>query len=102
MAAQYIVWTNIIVSRTPGEGYGERVDGVRRAFNIAWVLNYDPPAVTLVFEVRFSASRPPPIRLIYRRRWSTVHDFPKGPATAATVLFVRSLGYPLERFLINS
>lgn len=42
----------------------ERVGSGRRAFNIARVVNYDPAAFTLVFEVRS-------FRLIYRRRWST-------------------------------
>jgi len=56
--------------RCPDERVG---GGDRRAFNIARVENYDPTAFTLVFEVRS-----PVFRLIYRRRWSTVHDFPKG------------------------
>lgn len=99
--------------RCPDEGVG---GGDRRAFNIARVENYDPTAFTLVFEVRS-----PVFRLIYRRRWSTVHDFPKGlsitTSTAAVhyyyTIYLRAYIYSqsllpylyiytLERFLINS
>jgi hypothetical protein len=100
--------------RCPDEGVG---GGDRRAFNIARVENYDPTAFTLVFEVRS-----PVFRLIYRRRWSTVHDFPKGlsittsttavhytttilPArirTASPFSHIYIYIYTLERFLINS
>jgi len=68
------VYEYVYYTRCADEGVGDR-----RAFNIARVENYDPPAFTLVFEVRS-----PVFRLIYRRRWSTIHDFPRGLFTAAT------------------
>lgn len=71
--------------RCPDEGVG---DGDRRAFNIARVENYDPTAFTLVFEVRS-----PVFRLIYRRRWSTVHDFPKGLSITTSTAVVHYYYY---------
>lgn len=97
-------------TRCANEGVG---GGDRRAFNIARVENYDPQAFTLVFEVRS-----PVFRLIYRRRWSAVHDFTKGLSDTASALLLQWYStttvlypyltylyiyiYTLERFLINS
>jgi len=106
---RYVYIIYYVLSNTHAHCAHEGVNGGdRRAFNIARVENYDPaPAFTLVFEVRS-----PVFRLIYRRRWSTVHDFAKGLSDTATTTiyhiptsrytYVYIYIYTLERFLINS